>query len=331
MNNVLRIRCQYKTAIGDKIMDYYNNFSQEKFNETILCHSGFENFVDIIYKKHNYSAPQKECKLLMDNKITIADNKNVLVGFSGGLDSAYFALYLKDCGYNVTLFHAKNLNKNYPKESQHAIDFATKNNIDIIVVDCIHCSKEFWIDNPIKNQLLLGYMVDYCMQHNISNVAFGSDRATDLQTAKIGLTITDSFEIYDAFMEGINKYVSGIKMLFIDNNMSKYDRLKWLLKNHKDCIPDIYSCITPHRFNEKLHNINKNKFGIDLMKSRCGSCFKCCMEYILLFELGVYNNENFLKHCYDVLAQSKNSHAKELFALKIPYETRRKNVLNYMS
>ena len=81
-----------------------------------------------------------------------------------------------------------------------------------------------------------------------------------------------------------------------------------------------------------LHNNNENKYNIKLLDGRCGSCFKCCMEIILLTELGYYNkNEELLKHCWKILSDSKNSHRKDLFDKHIPLEIRYKNIMNYGS
>ena len=53
------------------------------------------------------------------------------------------------------------------------------------------------------------------------------------------------------------------------------------------------------------------------------------MEAILLSELGYYDNKDFIQHCWDILAKSKNSHRKDLFNKKIPLDIRYKNIMSY--
>ena len=175
-------------------------------------------------------------------------------------------------------------------------------------------------------------MIDYGIQHNINIYALGADNNTHIKDARIGMTITDSIEVNQLFWNGVQKYLPNAELKLIPNDIKKYDRLKYIIEYHNDALNDIYSCITPHRFNNMLHNNNENKYNIKLLDGRCGSCFKCCMEIILLTELGYYNkNEKLLKHCWKILSDSKNSHRKDLFDKHIPLEIRYKNIMNYGS
>ena len=54
------------------------------------------------------------------------------------------------------------------------------------------------------------------------------------------------------------------------------------------------------------------------------------MEAILLAELNYYDkNSEFINHCWDILAKSKNSHRKDLFDKKKPLQERYNNIINY--
>lgn len=330
---MIEVKADFDTPFGNKMLEMYRNFTTNPFTTQPVIYKGFEELVKIVYDKYNFEYnDNRVMQILTEERHSKGDNNRVLIGFSGGLDSAYSALSLRDKGYDVTLFHAKSLNKSYPKESHHAMQFAENLGFTLVTIDITHKGKEAYPDNPFKNQLILSYMYDYARQNNISNLMLGADRTTNISDSVIGFTVTDSVNVFDAFMSGLHNIDKNVNLMFIDGDISKFERLRYIINNHKDALDYIYSCIVPHRFNESLHRNNEKKFGIKLLNDRCGSCYKCCMEYILLYELGYYEyNEKMLKHCYEVLYKSPLSHRPDLFDKKLPYETRRKNVLEYMS
>jgi len=317
--------------IGDRILKYYNIFCQENFDKNPVVYSGFSNFLKTIYETHEQEFVSNISEPLIPTPHRLQDNNKLLIGFSGGLDSAYSALDMRDKGYDVTLFHCTGLNKHFPKEDICARQFAEAMDFEFVEVPVEHGQKEFFIDNPIKNQLIMSYMIDYCFAHGIGRVMLGSDLTTKIEDSTIGMTITDSSDVYYSFISGIQLYVDNLKVHFISSDMPKHLRIQYILLFHPEALEYIYSCISPHRFSNHLKELNEKKYGITLLKDRCGSCYKCCMEYILLYECGYYTDQVFLDHCYDVLSKSKNAHRKDLFSKKIPLEERRQSILNYMS
>lgn len=320
-----------KSMLYVNTLKMYELFCTEIFPSNIKVLDGFQNLIYLLYESHKQPRPTIHTYNIKGIDFSYI-NKNIVIGFSGGLDSAYMALYLRDQGYNVTLMHIKNLNKSYPKEDDFARRFAGNNNFNYIELGAKHYNKEFFIDNPLKNQLVLSAMIDYGMKNKISTYGIGADTCTSISESAVGMTITDSIEVNQYFWDGIKKYIPFATLKFIPRNIKKYDRLQYILSNHPSALNDIYSCITPHRFNNSLHKHNEEKYGVHLLDGRCGSCFKCCMEGILLAELGYYDrNSEFIKHCWDILANSKNSHRKDLFDKKIPLKERYNNILNYGS
>lgn len=306
----------------------YNIFGTNEFPNQLTILDGFQDLIYMLYKKHNINQP-------LINTITIPmvnilnNDKDILVGFSGGLDSAYCAFKLRDKGYNVILFHITNLNKAYPKEDIHAKNFAINNHFEYIEVVAEHLAKEYFIDNPLKDQLILASMIEYGIKNNIKLYTIGAGNATHIEDATIGMTVTDSIETNQYYWKGVQKYIPNIELKLMPNDITKYDKLKYILERYPQCLNDLYSCISPHRFNKQLHDYNNNKYNIQLLDDRCGSCYKCCMEAILLSELGYYDNKDFVQHCWDILAKSKNSHRKDLFNKKIPLDIRYKNIMSY--
>ena len=204
-----------------------------------------------------------------------------------------------------------------------------KNNFKLYIIDVKNFGKDYFPDNPFKNELILCALTEIGYNLNIKNIMLGATGTYHIENSKIGINVTDTIENYNTFISGLKKYYNNVNLFFLEKNLTKNKMIEYIIKYHKDSLEDIYSCISPNRFVKMLHNNNESKYNIKLLKDRCGSCYKCCMEYILLYENGYYSNKEFLNHCYEILAKSKNSHSPQLFNLKIPYEQRRKNVLGY--
>ena len=258
--------------------------------------------------------------------------KDILLALSGGLDSTYFLYNLKDSGYNVTAVHITGLNKSTAgTEAERARRIAQEAGVQFISVE-FKAPKQAFPDNPFKNQLVLAIMLDLGAERGITKYAVGSDWTTPLSEAAVGYTITDSVEVNREYWRGVQKYFPEAELLFIDNADKKYQRLQYLYKFHFTALNKVSSCICPTRFRKFRHGQNIAKYGVPLMDGRCGSCYKCSMEYILLVEAGlVPKNKAYFQHCWDILATSKTAHRPDLFSKALPYEVRLANLMNYGS
>ena len=162
--------------------------------------------------------------------------------------------------------------------------------------------------------------------------ALGSDWTTPLSEAVAGFTITDSIEVNREFWADVKNHFPQAELLFIDASEKKYQRLQYLFINHKKSLELVSSCISPLRFREHLHDQNVQKYRVPLMRGRCGSCYKCSMEYILLAEAGLIKGDTqYMKHCWHILATSKTAHRPDLFDEKLPIQKRLENLKNYGS
>lgn len=263
---------------------------------------------------------------------SIEENNKVMLGLSGGLDSVYFMHVLKDKGYDVTAVHIAGLNKSYAKaEAEQAKKIAEMAGVHFINVN-FNAPTQCFPDNPFKNQLILSIMLDIGSKRGIYRYAVGSDWTTPLKEAVVGFTITDSIEVNSEFWNGVKNHFPQAELIFIGSTEKKYERLQYLYKNHLNSLQNVSSCISPLRFRQHLHEKNSKKFGINLMKNRCGSCYKCCMEYILLVHAGLLKKKNdYYEHCWNTLATSKTAHRPDLFDKKLPLDKRLRNLLDYGS
>ena len=260
----------------------------------------------------------------------VPENKKVMVGLSGGLDSVYCMRKLIEQGYEVTGVHIAGLNREYAKQEEQAARTSAAMAGARYMKFTVYPPKQAFPDNPWKNQLILSIMLENGAKNGIYRYAIGSDWTTPLSEAVTGFTITDSIEVNREYWAGVKQRFPQAELIFIPDNVKKYDRLLYLY----DCgaLEAVSSCVAPNRFRASLHEKNETKYGIHLYPGRCGSCYKCAMEYILLVEGGrVEKNAAFYEHAWDTLATSKTAHRPDLFAKKLPFERRLRNLLDYGS
>lgn len=260
------------------------------------------------------------------------NERDVMLALSGGLDSVYLMFELIERGKRVTAVHVAGLNKSSAKvEEEQARRLAKIAGAEFVTARFSSPAQTF-PDNPFKNQLIFSIMLDIGVPRGITQYAIGSDWTTPLSESVTGFTITDSAEVNRAFLKGVQKRCPAVELIFIDDTVKKAQRLEYLYKDQRRALEQVSSCISPLRFRQHLHLQNENKYGVRLMAGRCGSCYKCAMEYILLCERGcIPKDEPFYDHCFDVLANSKTSHRPDLFSKDLPVEKRLENLLNYGS
>ena len=263
---------------------------------------------DKVYENNNVFNENEE----LIQHIKMSESNDILIGYSSGFDSTYQALRFMDKGYNVILFHCNNLNKSYPDEKIKARGFAKYYNMKLVQVDIEH-SEQFFIDNPIKNQLILSLMIDYGIANNINNFALGNNIFESIKECRSQYGISDSIENFNSFRNGIKKYIDNIN--FYDIEIKKHECYKYVAENHFEAFEFVNSCISPHSFKKSLNKHNEDKYGIKpLSKERCMSCYKCAIEYIILSKYGfVELNNDYLKHCYDVIRKKSDT----IFTTKI--------------
>lgn len=261
---------------------------------------------------------------------TEAQNSRVMLALSGGLDSVYLMHKLIDDGYNVTAVHIAGLNKSSSADEEISARAAAKKAGEKYAKAVYKAPRQVFPDNPFKNQLILSILLDIGVKQGIYRYAIGSDWTTPLNEAAVGYTITDSAEVNQAFWSGIKARFPQAELLFIPNDEKKYKRLEYLWD--KNALQDVSSCISPHRFRAHLHKQNIEKYGVELMPGRCGSCYKCAMEYLLLVHMGkIKKDERFAEHSWNTLATSQTAHRPDLFAKNMPLEQRITNLINYGS
>lgn len=278
-------------------MDYVDELSSQY---EIDC--GLSKMVDLIeiganrrFDKINYSNNNDY------KRVFTSDFNNIIVCFSGGKDSTSAALKMKEQGYNVYLYYVFGINKSYPDEFVRVKELAKMLDMPLFVEKVVLKGHTTFHDNPVKNQLIASMALDYGIKNKISaKVCFGDFTDDNVLNSSFLEAWSDTQEMWYAHQDFVMNYVPFYEIKIPFKNYR--DTLDVISSNER-LLSMVQGCVLPYRFRNKTKEINEQKYNVKLLPNRCGSCWKCCVEYIFLADKGVVEyNEQFYKHCLDILS-----------------------------
>jgi len=308
-----RIRLKFNRQISGhtlEIAKLYTAIGNLCFTETLASEYEYDistkKLVDVLEcgaNKHfqwNFTELEK-------GHINIDYNKNnVVVCFSGGKDSLATALKMKKSGKNVFLYHIKGINKSYPDEFMHVIDLAKKIDMPLFIDEIKQSGVSSFKENPIKNQLIASMALDYAILNHIgTTIAFGDFTTDNIYNSQFYESWSDTQEMWDAWTYCVRKYIPTAELII---PFATYNDTLDEVSNNIEILKMVCGCILPYRFRQTTRNRNEMKYEIDLLPNRCGSCWKCCTEYIFLADKNVVPlNKAFYKHCINFLITKLSS------------------------
>lgn len=324
------------------MMPLYDNFNQKVFDTETTLIEPLKELSNLVYDVFDQSKPNYN--FLPYEKVALNDTTNdVMLGFSGGLDSCYQALLLKNAGYNVHLFHVSGVHAYEGLAEIPAVfSFAEKTGMDLIVVKWKRDNKKSnkyrqqWGDNAIKNQLIEAMMIDYCAEKGWNKVSIGEDNSYSIYRSDVmlGTNVTDCKEVQEAFEVAVKKFVENIQFMLIERPENsqihnKLERLKLLEK--QGLLDDYYSCVGAGRFNKYNHNVNELKYNVKLTRYNCGcACTKCALHNLVMHYGGLRTfPQPFIDKCWERLNKTAYNNMTAMFGLNIPIEQRVQNILTY--
>lgn len=279
----------------------YKIFNNENFSEEVVIpNDHWKEFIEFTYDFYK----KKLCSFKYCNDLDVADfesNNKMIIGYSGGRDSLCSLLKNKE-SFDVSLiYHCEGLNKSYRNETNVVNDVSKQLNVPCYIHKFESKGKKFYLENPIKNNVIVGLMADIMCNNNISNCSMG-------MYMNDSINVINGNDYYSDYREPMELFVKAIKKTFINFNFvyafnEQCDAVYYLLKNHRDKLELLQSCMLPDMYRKSLSAKNKDKFGIDILKNRCGcSCRKCIQELyqIAYFDKKVLDSD-LNKHCIDFL------------------------------
>lgn len=233
----------------------------------------------------------------------VKGDKRVLLGYSGGKDSIYSATKLRKAGYEVEACFVTGLNRSSRDEKQAAIDTCKLLNIPLHIIPVKTSGSSNRFENPAKNILVLALMLDIGGPIGIPNYSLGTEG--DLEGGiEDYFTSTDFSDSPDVLELGCATFKPLKNYRFINSNVPlwSYESYKAVLNRPKggmELMAALRSCMSQYQYRAKLHSVNESKYGVKLLPGRCGSCWKCCLEYLYLEAMGrVVPNKAYSDHCW---------------------------------
>lgn len=233
-------------------------------------------------------------------KLTHEDDKTIIICISGGKDSLATVFHYKELGYKIYLYHLKGINFTYKDEYKAVEQLADKLGLPLIFEGIKLSGKQEWIEHPMKNMLIANGALQYGIRNNITtNIAFGNFSTSSLESDPFDVCGGDCAEMWEAYETIIRRVIPQFKIKTPLTNFQ--DTINTLLK-HSEYLELVQSCIGPYRYREYLKTNNEKKYNIKLLPHRCGSCWKCCLEYCVFCDNDILDfNEAYYWHCLKVL------------------------------
>lgn len=322
-----------------ELLSHYDNFNKKTFDKDVLVDYRLCDFVNIVYGVFGQEAKKMDIQEIDAPRFTLSQKKSVVLGFSGGLDSAYHALRLKDMGYTVYLVHLSGLNSYENNNAEKsAVEFSQQNDFELIIVKVKKNAKNkmFWTENPIKNQLIQAICIDFAISKGIDTIGLGDDYSMSFSRPDfiLGTNTTDCREIQAAFESFVSQYMPSLRFKMIERPIGS-DKENKLIRIQKlaqhNSLNLYYSCVGAGRFNQYNRAQNIAKYNISLPQYNCGcSCAKCAMHNLLMHYGKVKEYpQDFVDACWDRLWKTKHGNISALFAPNISLSERINNLFTY--
>lgn len=241
---------------------------------------------------------------LLDDEIVQKDG--VVVCFSGGKDSVATAIRCKEMGYDTRLYHVHGINHSYPDEVDRAMDVADYLGLPLHVETVKLSGKPSYHENPLKNQTICSMALDWSHRNGFGHrIAFGDFRNDHRERAIFGTNWTDTVEMWDAYSQYMRHDFPDFEALIMFDD---YFQTMNVVAQDRKLLEMVQGCIAPSRYREYWRSRNVAKYGDDvILPHRCGSCWKCCREYVHLADRGILPmNTDYYRKCQNVFDRKKD-------------------------
>ncbi len=233
-------------------------------------------------------------------KLPKYDKNNVIICFSGGKDSLALILKCMAKGYNIYLYSVKHINQSYVDEITQAEKLADYLHLPIYIDDIRLGGKHDWMEHPMKNMIIANGALSYGIRENIgTRILFGNYTTSTLQHEDFARCAGDCMDMWDSYNNIIQRLIPDFK---IEADLEDMGETLEIVTPQEDLLDLSVSCLCRHSLRDYRHNWVKEKFGIDLPKNRCGSCYKCVVEYMYMTDHGLIEfSRDYYRYCMNTL------------------------------
>lgn len=292
--------------------DLHDAFSSNPLPRSIAqAPRGAEKLIDLIYSKGDYRA--KILKKFDIEAPALKDKKRAIVAFSGGKDSIAAALKLRSEGISVKLLHVLGINRSFMHEIHAAKRAAELMQMPIETVRIAIRGKSIdeWRENPFRNCLIMAICAARGADDSSAIYALGNHTIASIKEIALECGLSDSMEIIEATAEYLGSVFKGYEQRYPLRNFSE-SLLTILRFGGLELMEASSSCMMPERF-KKAHRNNALKvYKGKLLEGRCGSCYKCSLEWIILSRAGKAEpDERFEERAKRIILKAFHDHRLE--------------------
>lgn len=263
----------------------------KKLIMTLCC--GYKKGVDVRF--------QEVEKVVNEDK----RNNKIVVCFSGGKDSTAAAMKMREEGRDVTLFYVKGINTSYPDEFHYVQRIAERLGFPLHVEAVRQTGKSSFKESPVKNQVIASMALDFALKNGCVSICFGDFTEDTVNNSQFYESWSDTQEMWSAWLDLVKTYVPDVELVIPFKN---YNETLDIISDNLELANLVHGCILPYRFRKTIRQKNLDTYKVGLLDGRCGSCWKCCTEYIYFADKGVVEfNKGFYVHCLDFLAKKLKS------------------------
>lgn len=229
-------------------------------------------------------------------------DKDVVLCFSGGKDSIATLQKLQAQGYNVYLYYLRGVNAVYD-EQYRVIDLAKEFDCEYFIDEVSLSGYHDWIEHPMKNMIIANYAIQYGIRHGIgTKIAFGNYLDSTLEVDNFAFCGGDDIEMWRAYEKIIQRIIPDFHIILCLNNLG--ETLDVVCKDSK-LLNLSQSCIGRAGLRKYNQNRIEKKYGIILPRNRCGTCYKCAVEYVYMADHKLTEYQpDYYKHCIALLAKN---------------------------
>lgn len=230
------------------------------------------------------------------------DQTKAIVLFSGGKDGLAVALKLRADGMQPVLLHVRGINGGaYVKqEAEAARAVAEIAGFPFRELKVKLAGKSAHVENPTKNLALACLAASLAVSWGAGCVALGL-QSEDRWSTNPRCGLSDNIDVALPGCAAIEAIVPGLRMIpasFATDAAS----LVQIVSDCPEALPAISSCMTGARFKRTVREANVRRYGVGLLPGRCGSCYKCALEAVVLAAMeGQVMPKPWADHCVEKL------------------------------